>query len=78
MPQTLSDAAENDEFDRFEALGGMECIECGSCAYVCPAKRHLVQSMRYGKRQTGAIIRARKAAEAAKAKAESEKGGKEA
>ncbi len=78
VPQTLSDAAENDEFDRFEALGGMECIECGSCAYVCPAKRHLVQSMRYGKRQTGAIIRARKAAEAAKAKAESEKGGKEA
>ena len=78
VPQLLATAAENDEFDRFEALGGMECMECGSCAYVCPAKRHLVQSMRYGKRQTGAIIRARKAAAAAKAKAESEKGGKEA
>lgn len=62
VPQLLSDAAEQDQFDIFEKNGGMECIECGSCAYVCPAKRHLVQSMRYGKRQTGAILRARKAA----------------
>ncbi len=66
VPQLLSQAADRGEFDVFEKYGGMECIECGSCAYVCPAKRHLVQSMRYGKRQTGAIIRARKAAEAAR------------
>ena len=65
LPRELSIAADDDRFDTFERLGGMECIECGSCAYVCPAKRHLVQSMRYGKRQTGAIIRARRAAEAA-------------
>lgn len=66
VPQLLAQAADRGEFDTFEKYGGMECIECGSCAYVCPAKRHLVQSMRYGKRQTGALIRARKAAEAAK------------
>lgn len=65
VPVKLADAAERDDFGGFEAMGGMECIECGSCAYVCPAKRHLVQSMRYGKRQTGAIIRARKTAETA-------------
>ncbi len=76
VPQHLSHAAENDDFDQFEKYGGMECIECGSCAYVCPAKRHLVQSMRYGKRKTGAIIRTRKTAEAAKAAEASEKGGK--
>ncbi len=79
VPQILSHAAENDDFDQFEKYGGMECIECGSCAFVCPAKRHMVQSMRYGKRKTGAIIRARKTAEAAEAakKAENdEKGGK--
>lgn len=63
MPQLLSAAAEQEQFDVFEKYGGMECIECGSCAFVCPAGRHLVQSMRYGKRQTGALIRARKAAE---------------
>lgn len=29
----------------------MDCIECGSCSYVCPAKRHLVQSIRLAKAQ---------------------------
>ncbi len=59
VPVKLVEAAEHDDFASFERLGGMECIECGSCAYICPAKRHLVQSLRYGKRETGAIIRAR-------------------
>jgi len=27
----------------------MDCIECGCCSYVCPAKRHLVQSLRAAK-----------------------------
>ncbi len=62
VPQLLSVAADNEDFDTFEKYGGMECIECGSCAYVCPAKRHLVQSMRYGRRMTATAIRARKSA----------------
>ncbi len=61
QPLHLANAAEHDNLEAFEKLGGMECIECGSCAYVCPAKRHLVQSLRYGKRKTGAAIRERKA-----------------
>lgn len=27
----------------------MDCIECGSCVFVCPASRYLVQSFRMGK-----------------------------
>jgi electron transport complex protein RnfC len=27
----------------------MDCIECGSCAYVCPAKLPLVQMIRVSK-----------------------------
>jgi len=27
----------------------LDCIECGSCSYVCPAKRHIVQAIRTGK-----------------------------
>ncbi len=61
QPIHLANAAEHDDVETFEKLGGMECMECGSCAYVCPAKRHLVQSMRYGKRTTGAAIRERRA-----------------
>lgn len=30
-------------------FGVFECFECGSCAYVCPAKRPLVQFIRIGK-----------------------------
>lgn len=30
-------------------LGPLECFECGSCAYVCPAKRPLVQLIRLAK-----------------------------
>lgn len=29
--------------------GAMNCIECGTCAYVCPAKRPIVQSVRLTK-----------------------------
>lgn len=37
------------KYDEFEAAGGMNCIECGSCSYVCPACRPLTQSCRDGK-----------------------------
>ena len=59
LPLRLSEAADHNDFETFEKYGGMECIECGSCAFVCPAKRYLVQSMRYGRRKTSAIIRER-------------------
>jgi electron transport complex protein RnfC len=34
-----------------EQFGVMECFECGCCAYVCPAKRPMVQFCRIGKMQ---------------------------
>ena len=43
-----------------EKLYGLECIQCGSCTYVCPAKRPLTQAFK----QTKAEILARKRAEA--------------
>ena len=42
----------------------MDCIECGCCAYVCPAGRPLVQHMRRAKSEVGAKLRAMKAAAA--------------
>ena len=49
----------------------MECIECGSCAFICPARRPLTQAFKQMKREVGGIRRARAAA-AAKEKAEKE------
>jgi electron transport complex protein RnfC len=37
-----------EELGKYHAV---DCIECGSCSYVCPAKRHLVQSIRLAKEQ---------------------------
>lgn len=35
--------------DETEPFGVFDCFECGSCAYVCPAKRPLVQFVRLAK-----------------------------
>jgi electron transport complex protein RnfC len=37
--------------DEFEAYKGMDCMECGACSYVCPSKRHLLQSFRTTKKK---------------------------
>ena len=70
-PTLLDHAVRKRDYETFEAHGGMNCIECGSCAYSCPASRHLVQSYKNGK---AAVNEARrKAAAAAKQKAEAKK-----
>ena len=33
-----------------ERLNLVDCMECGSCAYVCPAKLPLVERFRAGKK----------------------------
>ena len=57
-------------------IGLMDCILCGSCAYVCPARRrivHLVETLRAERRKTLAREREKERAAAAKLKAEAEK-----
>lgn len=44
VPQMLYEAATNGDAEKFEKLNGMECCECGSCTFVCPAKRNLTQA----------------------------------
>ena len=38
----------------------VDCIECGSCSYTCPASRPLLDYIRTGKQKVTAIVRARK------------------
>lgn len=44
-------------YTRFEEEGGMNCIECGSCTYMCPANRPLTQGCRDGKASVMAMRR---------------------
>ena len=49
MPMALDKAARADNPAELQERHVMNCIECGSCSYVCPAKRYLVQNIRIGK-----------------------------
>lgn len=47
VPTALADAARLGQPERLTDV--MDCMECGSCAYVCPTNRHLVHWIRTGK-----------------------------
>lgn len=68
-PAEISKAVESGDIAAAEAAHVMTCIECGACTYGCPAVRPIVQLCRRAKNS----IRARIAAEKAKAAAAKEK-----
>ena len=45
IPSRLADLAERHDEAGFVKMNGLECVECDSCSYVCPAKRHLKQAI---------------------------------
>ena len=45
MPMYIESFALSGDYAGAEKYGAMNCIECGLCAYNCPAKRALVQSI---------------------------------
>jgi len=49
LPTNIARVSQLERFEDAEELGALECIECGSCTYICPAHRHLVQHIRFGK-----------------------------
>lgn len=48
-PALLAVAIETDNYREAEKIGLLDCIECGTCSFVCPAHRQLVQKFRLGK-----------------------------
>ena len=49
LPSKLSVIAEAKNWKLAEVYGVNDCIECGSCAYVCPSKRPIVQFIKTAK-----------------------------
>lgn len=68
-PYQIKVAADASDFAAAEKLHVMDCMLCGSCAFMCPARRWLTPSFRFAKEK----IMAEKRAAAQKAAAE--KGG---
>ncbi len=63
-PALLAEAIEIGDYKEAEKIGLLDCIECGTCSFVCPAHRQLVQRFRVGKQ----ILRAMKQKEAQNAR----------
>lgn len=58
-PYLLMSLGERSLWDRVEGCKAMDCIECGSCSYTCPANRPLLDYIRLGKTTVLKIIRSR-------------------
>ena len=59
MPTALASLVKFERFSDAEVNNILDCIECGSCAYLCPAKINLVHWLKHGKNE---IMKAQKAA----------------
>jgi electron transport complex protein RnfC len=55
LPNELSKYCEFNVFEEAERNYLFHCIECGICSYVCPAKRPMVQLLRFGKQELQAM-----------------------
>jgi electron transport complex protein RnfC len=53
MPSYIEDAFEQKNIDMLDKLKVGLCLECGCCAYICPAKRPLAQVMALSKNMQG-------------------------
>jgi electron transport complex protein RnfC len=62
-PALLNGALIANDLDLAEKIGVLDCIECGTCSFVCPAHIQLVQRFRVGKQ----LVRAKKQKEAQRA-----------
>mgnify|MGYP006286113885 CR=1 FL=1 len=49
IPGLFSVACENRDWNAARELNVLECKECGCCAYVCPARRRIVQQVKWAK-----------------------------
>jgi electron transport complex protein RnfC len=58
-PYLIAVASEKGMFDRAEKEHITDCMECGSCSYVCPAGRPLLDYIRLGKSNVLKSIRER-------------------
>ncbi len=58
-PLLLATLCEQRKWEDAEKECVMDCIECGCCLFTCPANRPLLDLIRVGKNQVGALRRAR-------------------
>lgn len=63
MPLYMHMYAEKRAWTELDGYNIMDCMECGSCNYICPARIHLVQSFRMAKFEIRGLAAKQKAKE---------------
>lgn len=49
MPMLLAKLSEKDKIEQLSENNIMDCLECGCCSYICPAKKPIVHLIKKGK-----------------------------
>ncbi|MBN2010668.1 electron transport complex subunit RsxC [candidate division KSB1 bacterium] len=57
MPNYLATLVENQKFEQAKEFNIKDCIECGSCSYVCPSKIRHVHLFKFGKMHVAKMMK---------------------
>lgn len=49
MPMMISASAVFEDFEKAEKYNAMDCMSCGCCSYICPAKKPIAQNIKFAK-----------------------------
>ncbi len=60
MPLYLSAYSKTEDYDMMKKYHITDCIECGSCSYVCPSRKNPLERIRIGKQRTLQKLREQK------------------
>lgn len=66
FPVLMNNALEAGDLAEAHRIGLLDCMECGACSYVCPAKIRIVQRLRVGKFRLRGYLAEKNAAKGAK------------
>ncbi|NOZ61525.1 MAG: electron transport complex subunit RsxC [Calditrichaeota bacterium] len=59
LPNEMARQIEYDNFEEAHKLGVLDCIECGSCSFVCPSRIRHVHLFKYAKLEITKSLKAR-------------------
>ena len=59
LPNELASLIDYKKFDDAHANGILDCIECGSCSFVCPSKIRHIHYFKYGKLEINKLLKAK-------------------
>jgi len=57
LPLYMHAYCEKDMMPELDRMRITDCVECGCCSYICPARLHLVQSFRVGQQKLNAYMK---------------------